>query len=54
VCTGSWFGSVKERDHLKDEGVDGSIMLKWILSRYSGRSWTEVIRLGIGTSSGLL
>jgi hypothetical protein len=28
--------SLKERDHLKDEGVDGRMGLKWTLQRLSG------------------
>ena len=31
--TGFWLGSLKERDHLKDLGTDGRIIVKWILNR---------------------
>jgi hypothetical protein len=29
-----WLKSLKGRDHLKDLGVDGRIILKWILGKY--------------------
>jgi hypothetical protein len=32
-CTGFWWESRKERDHLVDEGVDGRIGSEWILGR---------------------
>jgi hypothetical protein len=32
-CTECWWGNVRERDHLEDLSVEGSI-LKWILQRY--------------------
>jgi hypothetical protein len=31
VHTGFWWGELRERDHLKDVGVDGRIILKWVL-----------------------
>jgi hypothetical protein len=30
VHIGFWRGNLKERDHLKDLGIDGRINLKWI------------------------
>jgi len=26
-----WWGNLRERDHLEDSGVDGRIILRWIL-----------------------
>jgi len=32
VYTGFWFGNLRERDHSEDTGIDGKIILKWILN----------------------
>jgi hypothetical protein len=42
------------RDHLKDLGLDGRIILEWILYKQSGRFWTVYIWLTIGARGGLL
>jgi hypothetical protein len=34
--TAFWWGNLKERDHLEDQGVGMRIMLKWILNRMGG------------------
>jgi hypothetical protein len=39
VCTGFWWGSLRERDR----GVDGRIMLGWIFKR-----WDVGVRTGLG------
>jgi hypothetical protein len=31
--TGFWWESLKERDHLEDQGIDGRIGSEWILGR---------------------
>lgn len=33
IHRGFWFESVKERDHFKDVGIDGRIILKLSLNR---------------------
>jgi hypothetical protein len=32
-CTGFWWESPKERDLLKDQGIDGRMGAEWILER---------------------
>jgi hypothetical protein len=36
TCTGFWWESPKEKDHLKDRGVDGRMGSKWTLGRLVG------------------
>jgi hypothetical protein len=31
--TGFWWGNLRGRDHLEDPGVDGRIILRWILRK---------------------
>ena len=47
-------GKCKGRDKLEDPGVDGRIILRWILSKWDVRTWTGLIWLWIGTGSGHL
>lgn len=50
MYTGFWRGNLKERDHLKDLGLDGTIILKWVLKRVvmgngidaTGSGWRQV------------
>jgi hypothetical protein len=46
--------NLKGRDHSENIGVDGRIILDWILGRYGGVVWTVFIWLRIGTSGVLL
>jgi hypothetical protein len=32
-CTGFWWDSSEERDHMEDQGIDGRIGSEWILGR---------------------
>jgi hypothetical protein len=34
VHAGVWWGHMRERDHSYDLGVDGRIILKWILKKW--------------------
>jgi hypothetical protein len=45
---------LKGSDHSEDLGVDGKIILEWILGKQGGKLWTGFIWVGIGTSGGLL
>jgi hypothetical protein len=36
VYSGLWWGTLRERDHLEDPGVDRRIILRWI-----SRKWDE-------------
>jgi len=42
--TGFWWGNLQERDHLRDPGGDGRIILRWIFRKWYVRSadWIEL------------
>jgi hypothetical protein len=34
VCTGLWWGNLRERDHWEDPDIDGRIILRWIFRKW--------------------
>jgi hypothetical protein len=49
---GLWWRNLKNSDHLKDSGVDGRIILKWVFSKWEVGACTGSIWLKIGTGGG--
>jgi hypothetical protein len=49
-----WSEIAKERRLLEGLGVDGRMILEWILQKWVGRVWTGFTWLMIGFSGGLL
>jgi hypothetical protein len=47
------WGAIREREHLEDLGVDGIIILTWILKKCGG-SGPGLIRIRIGTVGGFM
>jgi hypothetical protein len=35
-CIQSWWGNLRERDHLEDTGVDGRVILRWLFREWDG------------------
>ena len=54
MCTGCWWGSLRERGHWGDQDVDGRIILRWIFRKLEGVEGTGWSWLRIGTGGGHL
>ena len=54
VCTGFWWGNLRERDHWGDPDVDGRIILRWTFRKCEGVVGTGWSWLRIGTGGGHL
>jgi len=53
-CIQNFGQKMKGRDHSEGMGIDGRLILEWILGKYLGKVWTGCILLRIGTSNKLL
>jgi len=53
-CIGSWWGNRREREHWRDLGVDGWIILGWISRRWDVGIWTGLGWPRIETGGGRL
>jgi hypothetical protein len=54
MCTEFWWERPKEKDHLKDQGVDKRMGSKWTLGKLFGGVWSGFIWLRIEIAGGLL
>jgi len=54
VYTEFWWGNLRERAHFEDPGLDGSIILVWIFTKWDEGVWTGSSWLRIGTGGGHL
>jgi hypothetical protein len=50
VCTGFWWGNLRERDRSGYPGVDGRIILEWMFKKWDVGVRTRLgwLRTGIG------
>jgi len=46
--------NLKGRDHSEDVGLDGKIILEWMLEKWDRKLWTGCIWHEIETNGGLL
>jgi len=53
VHTGVWWRNLRERDHFKDPGIGGRIILRLIFMKWNGGPWTGLFWFRIGTGGRL-
>ena len=39
MCSGFWWGNMRERDHLEDPGLDGRIIFRYIFGKWFVGAW---------------
>jgi len=49
-----WWGTLREREHLEDPGIDGRIILRWIFRMWDEGAWAGLIWLRIRRGGRLL
>jgi len=54
MITTFWSENLKGNVHSTDLGVDGRIILEWILREWGGVAWTGFVWPRMGASGGLL
>jgi hypothetical protein len=54
VCTGFWWGNLRESDRWGDPGIDGRMILRWIFKKCDVGLRTGLGWLRIGTGGGRL
>jgi hypothetical protein len=54
MCTGLWWGNLRERDRWGDPDVDGRIILRWIFRKWEGAVGTGWSWFRIGRGGGHL
>ena len=43
VHTGFWCRNLRERDYMKDPGIDGRMILKWVFEKWNGgMDWIDL------------
>jgi len=47
-------GNLREREHLEDPGIEGRIILRWVLRKWDVWIWTGSSWLRMGTGDGHL
>jgi hypothetical protein len=52
VCTGCWWGSLRERGRCGDPDVDGRIILRWIFRKLEGVEGMDGVSSGYGQVAG--